>query len=466
MQSLPVIAERYECLELLGEGSFARTLRARDRDEGRIVAVKVLHPSRMSSARDFDRFEREAGALARLRHVAIPRYVDHFPTRLDGEPVYCIVQEFKAGRDLQTLLQSGERWDAEQVTDIARQVLEVLDYLAEQDPPVVHRDIKPANLILDAEGHVHLVDFGAVREAVRQTIQAGSTVIGTFGYMPPEQLMGRATHASDLFALGVTLIALLARRPAHELSGDGFTIPVHELSLGIPDRLRDVLRALVAPRLEDRYQDASQVRADLDRVSRGERPVHVGRLDLAIARRRRREERERARALRRGSQLLYWLVVGVVLLAVVGAFVFGLRAVVTEDALATGDTVTILTLLTVFSVVGSLTGLGARYIAGAYEPPPASWLETVATVVGHRTWTTDGTPYLAARLVWEDDRGATTQAELNITGSPSLAPLQQVGVRTVISVEPGRPENMLVELSQRFDDLPPRRAAADRGNHG
>lgn len=168
-----VIAQRYIGREVLGEGSVARTLKAVDQQTGAMVAVKVLYPSRMASTREFERFEEEAAALQRLNHAAIPRYIDHFPWEEQGSPVYCLVQEFREGRALEDVLAEGKRFTEAETIAFARQILMVLRYLGDQDPPLVHRDLKPANLVLDARGDLSLVDFGAVREAVRQTLRAG-----------------------------------------------------------------------------------------------------------------------------------------------------------------------------------------------------------------------------------------------------------------------------------------------------
>lgn len=473
MQPLPVIANRYEAQDVLGEGAFARTLRARDRRSGDVVAIKILHPSRMSSVKDFDRFEREAEALARLNHVSIPRYVDHFDTRIEGERVYCIVQEFKQGRTLEELVAGGRRWNEEDAIGLALQVLSILDYLADQSPPIVHRDLKPANLILDPDGTVHLVDFGAVREAVRQTIRAGSTVIGTFGFMPPEQLMGQACHASDLFALGVTLISLLARRPAHTLSTDGFTIPVHDLTLDVSPPFREVLRALVAPRVEDRYQDAAQVRADLERVREGRKPVHLSRLDLAIARRRRREERETARRLRRGSRLLYWMLVGAVLASLAVAAWIGFTAFAgalghEDDGPPGGSVFVTLSLFSLFGLVCSVLLLGGRYISGAWEPPASSWVEAIATVVEHsgRYAGDRWIPYAVLQWTAADGRVERSLRDFE-PSAPEDADAFAVGRQWRLAHPPGDVQHFMFEKSPVDALLPPRAAANRNGRrHG
>src|SRR6185503_314055 len=102
------------------------------------------------------------------------------------------------------------------------ELLGVLDYLHSRVPPVLHRDIKPANLIVRPDGSIARVDFGAVRNVFRSPDEDGSTVVGTHGYMPYEQYMGQASPASDLYALGATLLHLITGRgPSEFATRDG-----------------------------------------------------------------------------------------------------------------------------------------------------------------------------------------------------------------------------------------------------
>ncbi len=120
-----------------------------------------------------------------------------------------LVQSFIEARSLQSWAESGHTFSEAEVKAIATQLLTVLTYLHSRQPPVIHRDIKPSNILLSDRsgnhpGQIYLVDFGSV-----QTISHPGTitVVGTYGYMPPEQFGGRTT--SDLYSLGATLIYLL-----------------------------------------------------------------------------------------------------------------------------------------------------------------------------------------------------------------------------------------------------------------
>ena len=228
------------------------------------VAIKELLPSRMKRWKDYDLFERECRTLRTLSHPGIPTYFDDFIIEdPNGGPARLfLVQEFVDGREIQEMLDDGGEFDEIKVRDIARRTLEILEYLHTLNPPVIHRDLKPANLMLTETGHVKLIDFGAVREAITAD-GIGSTIVGTFGYMPPEQYAGGSKPATDLFALGATCVQMLTGRPPGELF-DG----LHKFN--IPDDLpvtlgfEKILLKLTEPEIEQRYQSARRVIDDLD----------------------------------------------------------------------------------------------------------------------------------------------------------------------------------------------------------
>jgi eukaryotic-like serine/threonine-protein kinase len=205
------ILQRYEVQEQLGKKAGRRTVLAQDTQTGQMVIIKLLSFSSDFVWEDLKLFEREAETLKSLSHQAIPSYVDYFEIQ-EGNRSCALVQTYIKGKSLEQYMQTEVLFTEEQLQDIAEQLLQILIYLHEQHPPVIHRDIKPSNIILvegsDKEvGKVYLVDFGSVQTLASK---AGKTVtvVGTYGYMPPEQFGGYATPASDLYSLGATLIAL------------------------------------------------------------------------------------------------------------------------------------------------------------------------------------------------------------------------------------------------------------------
>lgn len=200
-----LLADRYEVGALLGSGGFGATYRAWDRARfGAACVVKELLPGRQANDVARRLFEREARVLSELAHPQIPKLEAYFEH--DGR--FILIQEYVDGETLAARLQRDTRLDEAEVRQMVLQLLDVLGYLHGRTPPVIHRDIKPANIILARDGRVVLIDFGAVREAIGR--DATGTAVGTAGYTPLEQYAGRATPASDCYALGATALHLVS----------------------------------------------------------------------------------------------------------------------------------------------------------------------------------------------------------------------------------------------------------------
>lgn len=209
----PVLGDRYEIQKQLGKNSGRRTLLARDLQTQGLVVIKLLSFDNETEWDDLKLFEREADTLKNLSHPAIPQYLNSFELNLRTGKGFALIQTYAQGKSLEALLQAGKTFTEAQAKQIAKALLEILIYLHGQPPPVIHRDIKPKNILLtDTSGdrpiQVYLVDFGSVRTATAEE-NTTFTVVGTYGYMPPEQFSGRAIAASDLYSLGATLITLV-----------------------------------------------------------------------------------------------------------------------------------------------------------------------------------------------------------------------------------------------------------------
>jgi hypothetical protein len=233
---------RYVLLGSLGAGSQGETLEAVDKREGRPVAVKRFTIRGAKSWKDVELAEREANVLSGLNHPALPRYIEHFEER---GALYLVMEKIE-GESLAARRRRGARLDQQQVLRFLREAAECLRYLHAQAPPVIHRDIKPGNVILRPDGSYCLVDFGSVRDRLKP--EGGSTVVGTFGFMAPEQFQGRAAPASDVYAVAATALSLLTGSEPEALPHKGLGIDVDAALRGQSDRrLLTALRSMLEP---------------------------------------------------------------------------------------------------------------------------------------------------------------------------------------------------------------------------
>jgi serine/threonine-protein kinase len=226
LEPTTVLRKRYEILELVGQGGMGAVYKATDlRLEGRICAVKEILPSLSDNAVSeqeveqlSEQFRTEASILSRLDHPNLPKVSDYFS---ENQREY-LVMDFVDGRDLQEILreqqQANQFLAEEEVLLWAGQLLDALEYLHEQSPPVLHRDIKPSNIKITPRGAVKLVDFGLVK-VLKADDSRTITVVqgrGTVAYTPLEQYGGDTgfTDArSDIYSLGATMYHLLTAVP-------------------------------------------------------------------------------------------------------------------------------------------------------------------------------------------------------------------------------------------------------------
>jgi len=240
------VAGSYRIERILGQGASGRVYRARSED-GAVIALKELQFATVPGAQQIDAFEREAATLKTLHHPSIPRFVESFR---EGEGVQLrlyLAAEFIDGEPLSARIARGPLGEAE-LREVATQVLRVLAYLHQLG--LLHRDIKPDNLIVRPGGELVLVDFGSARR-LQGSRTFGATLVGTFGYMPTEQLGGTVDATSDLYALGATLLHAATGRPPSDLLAGDFSLRV---PAGIP--LRDLIVRLVQPRRDRRVRGA------------------------------------------------------------------------------------------------------------------------------------------------------------------------------------------------------------------
>ena len=257
-----IIAQRYQIISILGSGGTGTTYAAEDQNSNQRVALKELSLLGMRDWKVLELFEREAQVLSHLNHPAIPNYLNYFQVDTAENHWFYIVQELAVGKSLASLVQRGWQPDENQVQRLAMQVLKILHYLHNLSPPIIHRDIKPQNLICSQKGKVFLVDFGAVQNVYRHTLTQGSTVVGSYGYMAPEQFRGQAYLTSDLYSLGATLLFMLTRRSPADLPQRRLKIDFRS-QVKISPKFADWLEKILEPAAEDRFASAKEALAAL-----------------------------------------------------------------------------------------------------------------------------------------------------------------------------------------------------------
>ena len=218
-----VLRERYEILELIGQGGMGAVYMAGDlRLPGRLCALKEILPTMLGYNTELEayqeQFYQEASTLARLDHPGLPKVSDYFSQQ--GREY--LVMDFVPGQDLRQIIDEakaqGEFLGEDQVLNWSRQLCNALVYLHSRTPPVLHRDIKPSNIKLTPSGYIKLVDFGLVKLLLADDSRTVTVVQGrgSVQYTPLEQYGGDTGHTdvrSDIYALGGTLYHLLTLRP-------------------------------------------------------------------------------------------------------------------------------------------------------------------------------------------------------------------------------------------------------------
>jgi serine/threonine protein kinase len=254
-----IFQERYQIQSLLGRQTGRRTFLAKDLQTKSKVVIKLLLFNPDFTWDDLKLFQREADTLRNLNHPAIPQYLDYFEVETEIGKGSALVQSYIEAKSLQDWVESGRSFSEAELKDISIQLLEVLRYLHSHLPPIIHRDIKPSNILLtdrsgNSPGSVYLVDFGSVQTVV----QSGTiTIVGTYGYMPPEQFGGQTTPASDLYSLGATLIYLITRKHPADLPTRRGRIQF-EVNSHISKRFQAWIKCLIQPDVEQRFNTAEK----------------------------------------------------------------------------------------------------------------------------------------------------------------------------------------------------------------
>lgn len=254
---------RYRIKKVLGVGGMGRVYLGNDtRLASRPVAIKeMIVGEGVKEKKAVEDFAREARVLALLSHPGIPSLIDYFVEH--GR--HYLVMEYVAGGDLQAMLDKlgqGAKLPEPKVLTWSRQILEVLEFLHAQDPPIVYRDLKPGNIMIDRDGRAMLIDFGIAR-----FLPPGGhgTQIGSVGYAPPEQYMGKMEPRSDLFSLAATMHHLLTGRDPQLEPPFSFP-PVRNLNPAVSSKTAEIVTWALDRDVTKRPRDA---RAMLDALPQG-----------------------------------------------------------------------------------------------------------------------------------------------------------------------------------------------------
>lgn len=256
-----ILNGRYQVQQQLGRLAGRQTLLALDLQSSLPVVVKLLYLRQDFDWQDLKLFQREIQTLKALDHPAIPRYLDYFEFDTLHDKGFGLVQSYVAAKSLKEHLQAGRTFSEAEVKELAHSLLGIITYLHSLEPPVIHRDIKPSNILLtnrsgNSVGQVYLVDFGSVQTLAQE--QGGTiTVVGTYGYMPPEQFGGRATPASDLYSLGATLVYLVTGIHPTELPQQDLRIQFRTIA-NTSAEFADWLEWMTEPSLDQRFVSAQQ----------------------------------------------------------------------------------------------------------------------------------------------------------------------------------------------------------------
>lgn len=247
---------------LLSAGGQGVTYLVKEKTSQELFVLKEVilpaHSGHRLKERVLSNLAKEADLLHNLNSQNIARLVDHF---VEGARAYLLL-EYISGVTLQEKVKKQGPMETEKALRLALTMCEMLTYLHDQNPPVLHRDFTPHNLILDLDDNLKLIDFGVALEHSDLSTLEKASMVGKQGYMPVEQIRGKSTKQSDIYALGCSLYYLLT---AHEPEGLQ-TLHPKSLCQDLPQQIDDLVSKCTAQRQEDRFSSARKLSEQIEQV--------------------------------------------------------------------------------------------------------------------------------------------------------------------------------------------------------
>ena len=270
-QSAHPLYSKYSIEREIGHGAQGRIFLARRNSDHSEVVIKQLNIHSIKTWKEYELFHREADVLSSIKMPGVAKFYEAIDCLEDNPPCSYIVQEYINGSTLQKMLKDGHRFRVDDIYHILIQTLHILNQLHHHEPPIIHRDIKPSNLMItpcnDGSFKVTIIDFGAV--ANPQVQGGGSTVAGTFGYMPPEQLTGHPVPAGDIYALAAVAVQLFCGKSPADLPQKDFRLIFEPELQDKPHELVTLLGQMLDPNVEQRLADIPAIIQQLRRIQAG-----------------------------------------------------------------------------------------------------------------------------------------------------------------------------------------------------
>ncbi|MGA9814448.1 MAG: tetratricopeptide repeat protein [Terriglobales bacterium] len=268
LQPGAILGQRYEILQILGEGGMGAVYKARDRELNRMVALKVIRPELAGHQAIIDRFKQELLLATQVTHKNVIRIYDL--SEADG--MKFITMEFVEGEDLRGLMQQKGKLEPGEAVEIMQQTCRALE--AAHSAGIIHRDLKPQNIMRDKAGRILVMDFGLARTLEGDGMTQTGALVGTMDYMSPEQALGKdLDQRSDVFALGLIFYELLTGKMPYKADSVVASLlkrtqeraaPVSSHDASIPRSLSNIVGKCMEPDLKLRYQSSAEILADLD----------------------------------------------------------------------------------------------------------------------------------------------------------------------------------------------------------